>query len=168
MLDTKSIGSLEIAADDAFERWEWMAQRIGWLLLAGYAVLALLGFTGSGPLNRKAERSPDDAISVTHPRFGRMSQSMQMEMSIVPDNEGTVTVWLSRELMERARVEDVSPEPQTVAAGAGGATYTFSVEHGTQSVHCYFRYKVERPGRLAFQMGRNSRQPFTVSQFILP
>src|SRR3712207_4138009 len=57
MSETTRVGDLEVAEDLTFQRREWAAQRVGWVLLALVIAAALAGLLGRGPLSTTRRES---------------------------------------------------------------------------------------------------------------
>jgi hypothetical protein len=57
--ELKKVGDLEIGEDLKFEKWQWTVERIGWLVMVGFIVAAMLGAFGRGLFSKKNIQTAD-------------------------------------------------------------------------------------------------------------
>ena len=130
---TEQRGRLEILLDPAFQRREWVIQRIAWVLMGVILLAALLGLFGDGPLSHASARSPDGRIRVAYERFLRNHAPGEFSVFVEPgavDADGRVRVWLARDYLESVRLKEVVPAPEAVAVAPERTLWTFHVPHG--------------------------------------
>jgi len=56
---------LKGVGDPAFQRREWIVQRVGWGMLGAWVAAAVLGATGPGPCSSRELEAPDASFSVS-------------------------------------------------------------------------------------------------------
>lgn len=148
-------GDLELDQDLGFQRREWAAQRIGWVVMALVALAALLGLTGEGPFASAAVGNPGDTLHVTYDRFERLLSpaTLAAEIAGAAVAGETVEFWVDRAYLEGVEVQEVVPEPEEVRAGSDRLTYVFAVEEPGQPLtvtfdlrHTGFGWKSARAG----------------------
>ena len=64
------IGDLEVDEDLPFQRRAWVAQRIGWVLMALFVLAAAVGLLGAGPLSHARIDVPG-LMTLEYERFAR-------------------------------------------------------------------------------------------------
>jgi hypothetical protein len=113
MPQPKRVGSLEIRQDLDFQRREWRAQRIGWVVMALIALAALLGLTGNGVLARATAGSPTDPLRLEYSRFDRLQSPSTLEVEIAGDSvEGQqIELLIDRGYVQGVLIEKIVPEP---------------------------------------------------------
>ena len=138
------IGDLEINEDAGFAERGWQIQKAAWLLMLLFAVGALLGLTGSGPLSRATVAA--DQFRLTYDRFDRISTSSELTIQFDARavHGGAVRVWLNREYLNSFRVESIAPEPESVVSSADRLIYTF-------------RALENQPGEITFRLSADAR-----------
>jgi hypothetical protein len=72
-----------IEAQLGFQRRFWVAERIGWLIMVGLLLAALLGLLGAGGLLGTAERQVE-GVSVTWARFQRLGRAAPLHITLPP------------------------------------------------------------------------------------
>lgn len=112
---------------------------VGWLLMLLFALCALLGLTGSGPLARAAVTA--EGFRLEYARFGRVTASSALTIQFEPAvvQGGMVSVWLGRDYLDSFVIESIVPEPESVAGSADRLVYAF-------------RTLENQPGQITFHM----------------
>lgn len=92
----------------------YVAQRVGWILLALFLLLAIVGLFGDGPIASSSTSSSADGVTVRleYDRFARSRSPQSLRLSI--DAPGAtadrVAVTLSGDLADGIQVESTSPQ----------------------------------------------------------
>ena len=121
-------GGLEIDQDLEFQRKAWVAQRVGWVVMALFVLAAAVGLLGSGPLSRARAAVPG-VMTLEYERFARFETSTTLTVrldSAVTAGE-LVRVSLNRDFLDSAKIETVLPPPARVESAAGRLIYVFAV-----------------------------------------
>jgi len=108
-----------------FHRLEWRFQRIGWVLVALFLALALVGVFGSGPLSHASAQAATGRIE--YERFVR--DGSPTELLIIPAGgaaQGVSRVEISADYLKAFRVTRVTPEPKTVRRAGEQLVYEFA------------------------------------------
>ncbi len=116
--------------DIAYERREWVIQRIAWVVMGLVVVAALLGFLGSnGPFATATLTAPDDSFQVEYVRIDHHNAVSELEITIAPEmvEDGQVRLWFDSAFIHNLGVESVLPEPESVESGSERVTYVFAV-----------------------------------------
>ena len=168
MARTKRIGDLEIPEDLSFQFHEWIAERIGWLLLAGVLVCALLGFFGNGHFSNATVSSRDGKLTAQYQRYTRLEAPFDMNLLVAADpGMNTVRVSLSRDYVRDAKFDDIQPTPVLVSSDADWATYTFEVSE-KYPAGIRFSLQLDTFGAEELKLRRENSEPVLLKQFVFP
>lgn len=107
-----------------FQRRMWVAERIGWAVFVGLALLALTGLFGSGFLSKG--RVAGSGLSVEYERFERATRLSEFAFHFHP-GEGERTLHLNRVFQKNFEITRVQPKPVRSQAGSDGFSLTFAV-----------------------------------------
>jgi hypothetical protein len=157
--------------DVDYERREWIAQRIGWSVMALLVAAAFLGLLGSsGPLAAAKITAPDRSFTVSYVRLGRHHSPSDLRIEVSPAfvENGEVALWVSSEFIAGAGVEEVSPEPDSVELAAGGLIYHFSVADDSGPLLVSFRCRHDELWRQPGRLGLTNGSKVAFEQFIFP
>ncbi len=161
--------SLEDSQVLRYQRREWIAEWIGWLLLIGILLAALLGLLGPGPLSDVQIMTTDGRLEVKYDRFVHAESPGELRVRIQLATGGSkVVVQLDRSFTELAVLEDVSPQPERVELAHGGLKYHFAVSPQTPEASIVFRYRFNSFGRLKHTVSLSNETAVEVGQLIFP
>jgi hypothetical protein len=163
-------GPIELAVerDLPFQRRQWVAERIGWTVMAVLLLAALTGILGRGPLSKAQASHPDGLLTLEYEWLARFQAPSELRVHLRPAPAAEeVFVSIPQSYLEGISVQEIEPEPASVRLGGDHLAYRFLVEPGTQSMEVRFRVKMETVGRLA---GSVASEDVSVSfrQFIFP
>jgi hypothetical protein len=152
---------MEIDADVEFQRRSWVAQRIGWWLIALAVIAALLGSFGGGPLSRTS--AVGDGLRLQYERFSRLQRSTTVRFSL--GSEANSQIAFSRRYIDAVRIEQIIPEPSEVAAAGEWLIYRFA---GRAPLWITFIVKPEQFGALSGAALIPGGRAILFRQFIYP
>jgi hypothetical protein len=152
----------------AFQHRQWMAERIGWTVMALLLMAAMAGAFGHGPLSKAEETSPDGSLRLEYERMARFRAPAELRVRLRPlPSAGDVSLSIPVSYLDGVSIEEVRPEPAAVHLQGETMVYRFSVAPGTQNMEVLFRFKMETAGRLAGSVAvEGASLPF--SQFVFP
>ena len=161
---------LEVEEDLSFERRTWKFQRIGRICLALFLLLAFLGFTGSGPMSNASSSSEGDALQVSYERFDRTNSLSTFEVQFTPDlvSNGELEVWISSSFITSVRIEQITPEPDSVESDSDRYVYTFAVAALDRPAPISFQFRPEKPGLANAELGVVDGPEVSVRQVVFP
>lgn len=117
--------TLELDEDIAFQRKEWLGQRIGIAVLSLFVIAAFLGLTGSGGvLSHATAGERNGPIYVEYERVVRRGATTSMTLHFHSDPPGFIQFWISAPYLAGVRVDSISPLPQTVTVEKSRLVYT--------------------------------------------
>jgi hypothetical protein len=156
----KSVKTPPVEDDISLHRKGWIVQRIGWVLIFGFLIAAILGLFGEGPLSQKKLQAGN--ISIEYERFCRYEHGMEMSLASGAENISTVSI--PQEYLKSFRITEIVPEPEKQVAVADHIQYLFA---GSQnSIITFYLSPVQRKTvEGIFQVNNN---PFTIKQTIYP
>jgi hypothetical protein len=156
----KSVKKLPVEDEISLHRKGWVIQRIGWVIVFGFLIAALLGLFGEGPLSRKKIQTGN--ISVEYERFCRYEHGMEIRLQSANENISTVSI--PQAYLKAFRIGTIVPEPDRQVATEGYIQYQF--EGSQNNIISFYFNPVERKNvGGVFQV--NSR-PFIIKQTIYP
>ncbi|MFN2595808.1 MAG: hypothetical protein ABR563_01210 [Pyrinomonadaceae bacterium] len=160
-----------IGEDEGFQRHYWVAQRVGWALLALLLAASVAGLFGPGLIGRAHAADSASRLRVEYERFERKQaeSSIRIEIGAGAAQNGEARVWLSREFLDRVQIHQITPEPESVETAGGRVAYVFRVADPTQPVGVTFHFEPEFAGRLpgSAGLGDGSSQ-VNFDQFVYP
>lgn len=162
------VGDLEIAQDLRFQRRDWIAQRVGWVVMALILLAALAGLIGrGGPLARTQARSPDGGLRVEYDRFAHYEAPTRLRLSVAgaAARGEQVRLWIERAYLTRARVQQVMPEPDAVRLAGDRVIYLFDAGAGGD---VSFELRPNSFGVLAGRAGLEGGGEVAFRQFVYP
>ena len=144
--------TIEIDEDPAFQRKEWIAQRIGVGVLTLFLLAAVLGFTGiSGPFSHSETSDPSGTLRVEYERVVRRGAPSTLVLHFHGSKAGQQSFWLSAEFFKSMDVESVVPDPEAVAAA--GDRYVYTVRTTGSDAAIAVRTRSTRVGWIDVDLG---------------
>lgn len=161
MADQKTF---EIDQDLAFQRREWMVQRVGWWVLVSFVLAALAGLFGGGPLSR-ARAGTVGRFSIEYERFGRVGAT---SLVTVRDHaalgaRASSELRIARSYFDSVSIERVTPEPGQIEIGEADVVLRFETQQEGPALTVVLEIKPRRAGlhRAAFANGQGAELSFS-------
>jgi hypothetical protein len=169
MSQPKRVESLEVAEDLSYQEKEWTVERVGWILMAGLVLLALVGLFGDGPVSSAIRRS-QEGFQISYERFDRQMKSSQISLQLPAEavQEGQIKFWIDRQYLEGVQIEDISPEPESVEVSGERLVYTVQVTDVGQPVTVKLDVRLQKSGLVEGKAGLEGGDPVSFSQFVFP
>jgi hypothetical protein len=154
----------------AYQRREWRVERVGWLVIAGLILAAMLGLLGDGPLSSTSADSPDGSIHLEFQRFGRVTatQAVRLRFRPVADADRRYRVWISGPYRDANRVREISPTPERVEDDRGRVVYVFRALETERSTEVTFYVQPRAAGLCPGRIGLIGGDSVAFRQFIYP
>lgn len=133
-MPSRIAGSLQVAEDIAFQRRQWVAERIGWFLMLAVVILALAGVTGTGLASGTTAQS--GSAELEYERFARQGASSELSLSIptAAITDGSVAVTIDGGYLDGVEIESIVPEPQEQVAVEAGLELVFGASGEADAV----------------------------------
>ncbi|HEX7012262.1 MAG TPA: hypothetical protein VF161_05940 [Steroidobacteraceae bacterium] len=151
-----------------FHRREWRVQRLGWIGIWAFMLLAVLGlFGGSGPLNN-GRAVTDGVASVEYERYTRQGTKTTLNVTLHPETPlaGTARIALNRAYFEAFRLYDTIPAPKAVRLHPDQMVFEFSASGDEHEVT--FVLEPEELGWHNLTVAVDEAKPLTIRQFTYP
>lgn len=167
----KTESTLQLEEDIAFERREWRAQRIGWVLMAFVIAAALAGAFGNGYLSHARARGSDSNLVVSYDRIVRYGAPTVLEFQLTaPTAAKELQLWIARPYLDGLEIQSVLPEPTNVTSAPGSVIYSFGYSGAatTQPHKVRFLVQPTKRGARRGKAGVPGYDSVAFAQFVLP
>lgn len=159
---------LQVHEDLRFQARDWVAQRVGWGLLAALLLAGLLGLLGSGPLSH-VTRSDGHGLTVEYERLVRHSAPTTMTLAIAPgvlaSDQARIT--MGRDYLVAHDLQRIVPEPDRTLVADEAVTFVFNVRPRA-GMKVRLRIEPDAVGNHGTTVRLDDGPPVTVTQFTLP
>lgn len=155
-----AIGSAELVA---FERRSWMAERIGWAIVALCLIAGGAGLFGDGPLARRTATAP--GLELRYDAFVRTGAPVSLKV-VVAARGGTARAAIATSYLDSVRLEHVTPMPRSVAASRRWTVFEFAAAGAGAAVPVTFDLEPERPGILTGEIRSGNGAPLAFRQVV--
>jgi hypothetical protein len=164
------VGDLEIDQDLDFQGRMYVIERIGWVAILLLLILALLGLAGNGPLSQADVGAADSPLHIRYDRIARAQAPAQVQFSVQPGmaREGVLHLWLDRDYLERAHIQQVVPQPSRLSSGQDRLIYQFDVDESGTPSKITFYLEPDQVGLLGARAGLVDGPTLEFRQLILP
>lgn len=134
---------LQVEQHDDFQRREWTAERVGWVLMALLVLAASAGLLGGpGPFSWTTATGADGALEVEYQRFGHVEADDVVSITVAPEavTNDSVEVELADRWVQAVDISAITPEPKEQLSTPYGLRLTFATEPGARlSVQVAYR-----------------------------
>jgi hypothetical protein len=163
------IGDLEIDQDLKIQKRMWRIQRGGWIFLATVVLAAFFGFISPGLFSQVRTTDPSGLLTIQFDRYihHQAPTLIKIEASPKAVREGRIGLWLSKELYEDVKVENVEPEPASVDLAMDRHYYNFTSRESTGPLVMTLRLEPDHPGWIKGKIGIDDTS-VEVNQFVYP
>lgn len=161
---------LELEQDDAFQRRDWLAQRIAWIMYAVILLAAIAGVFGSGPLSWQTVSDREQRISLHFQRVHRREAPQTLTIRARPSDpkSKSLRVWLDKEYVRDLHIEGITPEPESSELRDDRVVLTFNLAPGQNEVMLKVDCRARDFGRLHGRAGLDEGPTLHFTQFIFP
>jgi hypothetical protein len=160
---------IQLDTDMRFQRREWGVQRVGWVVMVGILVLAVLGFLGGpGLMSATHWGEQGSGIRVEGRRVERHHRPTELDVRIAEKaiKEGRVELWVDSEFLEKMQVERIVPEPVEMRREGTRAVMVLALKGSDPLVR--FHMEPEGVGKAFGRMGIVGGDEVEVRQWVLP
>ncbi len=153
----------------AFQRKQFVAERIGWIAMGAALLWALVGGFGEGLISHKRSSNPGETCSIAYERFGRRDAPMQLRVTFSPLPPGdNVTLHFNRAFLDSVKLQRVTPDYQAMIGDREGASLVFEAMPADEDHQITIEYKPEGIGPLPIEVKPSHSAAMTIHQFIYP
>jgi hypothetical protein len=160
---------LELEEDIRFEKKNWIAERIAWVILLLVTLAALAGLLGRGGLSRQKAVSEPGGLEVKYERFLRYHTGDKLELKISRKTaDSTYQLLIGKEFLEKVRIEQFAPQPVAEAVTQNGIAYTFKTAPQQFEFVLAVFIKPDGWGNMQTNLADSEGRSVRFSQFIYP
>ena len=134
----KAAKTLPIDEDLPLHKAGWIIQRIGWILMFAFVVLAALGLFGEGPLSQR--RLQIGPVTLKYDRFGRYEHGTLLRFESAGETIRTISI--PEEYLKTFQVTTIVPQPVKQLASGGDVEFQFEGPQNT--VVSFYMMPVQR------------------------
>lgn len=156
----------DIGEDLAFQRRNWRAQRVGWVLLGLLIAAGLAGLLGPGPLSDVSARD-GERLEVEYERFVRHGSPSDIRVTIPRPGTKLVRVAVSRDYLDAVWLMEILPTPMRVQAADSDVVYTFE-RLGSGPLEATFGIRPKALGTHEARIALDDGSRVSVRQFTYP
>ena len=166
---TRTIG-LDDPQQQKLHRREWVAERIGWALIAGAVGAALVGLLGPGWLSHCETSSAGGRLSAEYYAAIRYEAPAELRLRFEspPADADELHLTISRSFGDAVTTEGISPTPIAVEMSDENLIYVFRLDDVGKGGRVVLRFKPNRYGWLTYSVSQPSDPAIEISQFVLP
>ena len=165
-----SVQAVPIENDPRFQKRQWLAERIGWAVMAGIIIGAVAGlFGGGGPLARATAATADGTVRVEYARFARHHAPTSLDVTFASaPAAGEVRIRVSKEFLDAMEVRSILPHPITSALAE--RQYVFVFERPAPAGEARVRMELESAkfGTTSGWIAVNDGAPIVFRQLVYP
>lgn len=166
--DSPARRGLQINEDFRFQTRDWLAQRIGWCLLAALLLAGVLGLLGSGPLSH-VTRADGRGLTVEYERFVRHGAPTTMTLAIAPgvlaSDQARIT--MAREYLVAHDLQRVVPAPEHTFVADDAVTFVFNARPRA-AMKVRLLIEPDALGRHGTTLRLGDGPPVVIDQFTYP
>jgi hypothetical protein len=109
----------------AFQRADWRAERIGWIVVWLIVLAALSGLLAYGPLSAATATDASHRLTVSYQRFQRVTVTTNFTFHVAA-GEGPIVLRLGPHFTTDFELDSLQPMPTASTQGPDGLTLTFA------------------------------------------
>jgi hypothetical protein len=117
---------LQLDEDLDFQRREWRASKILWIVVLAIMTATALGVFGSGALSSGERRTPDGALAIEYQRFTRFGASSRLSVSLATTPGSPVELSLSSAYLDAMSIVAIVPQPIAQEPADGGVRFRWT------------------------------------------
>ena len=142
-----------IQEDMQFQRRTWLAERIGWIVMAALLVAGLAGIFFHGPLSRTIARNADESVAIDYERFAHKTALTHFVIRTSAPLPDHVLVRLGPSFANMHDIDSIEPRPVRSSGGDLGV---------------YVAARPKRFGLMSLQVEVEGRGALNIAQLVYP
>jgi hypothetical protein len=158
---------LPLEKDFPFQQRAWIAERVGWTLMAAFLLAATIGAFGRGPLSNAQAESPDGSLALDYERLVRFQSPTELRIRIPQAPSREIELSIPQTYVDSVSITEIRPKPASVRLRGEDVVYRFLVDRGSQSTEVFFRIQMETMGRLSGSVAAGNAS-LHFRQFVFP
>jgi hypothetical protein len=160
----------QVDQDIAFQRRDWIFERIGWGALFLVVAAAAAGYLGRGRASERVAETADRSARVEYGRFERHGAPARLIVTVQrPQPRDTlVSIWIDDPFLDGVRMTQVTPEPVSQRSDARRTTFAFALSGGADRARVVFHFTPDALWAREAQVGVLGGAELRLNQFIFP
>ena len=161
---------LDDSKHQRIQHWEWIAERVGWVLIASILVAGGLGLIGPGIFSHRQAMSSDGRLRIEYHRIQRNEAPCELliQFERPSADQDAIRLAISRAFTDATTIESLVPEPDAVEMQADRLVYTFLISGPARDGKVVLRYQNHRIGSLRYDMALDAGANLSLSHFVCP
>jgi hypothetical protein len=141
---------LELDVDNEFKRWEWRAERVGWLAWILVVCAGMFGLLGDGPMSDAQVASAQASLRVNYQRYVHRHAPERLDFTVRPKSAeaSTVALTLPYDFIDKVNVSRIEPVPVRSVADGSDIRFEFAHLPGTGDVKVAFHLEYDAVGKV--------------------
>jgi hypothetical protein len=165
----KPTAQLDLDIDIQFQKTEWRAQRLGWMVWSLIVVAACLGVLGPGWLSDREISAADGSVTVGYERFLHYHNPSKLTITCdARSDSDSFRIRVERSLLDRLQILRIDPEPEHYQATGNAILYEFQRDSQADAVKVVFHVEYEKYGSVSGDIALAGGAPVTLRQFVYP
>lgn len=164
MPQNRKSSPIQIEEDMAFTRSSWRVERIGWVIFGIVTLAAVLGFTGSGPLNQKVVAK--EQILVQYKPFARQLAPTSFDLVVKSDMQQEVLI--ERNFLSNYQIDTITPEPEKVTIDGEYLRYQFNIDKPSGKKSITFHLTPQKVGYFTGRIQQINEEVVQINQLVYP
>jgi hypothetical protein len=162
--------TLQVGEDMAFQRRDWVAERIGWAAMALVVAAALLGAFGVGPLSWTTKIDASGVMQVEYDWIQRQTApaTIKLEVDLAAAAGGGIELEVDQGFLEAFSIHSMRPEPAESVATSQGLRLRFGAEPGGGRARLYIEVSPKVIGLRRTRLGLAGHEPVELAVFVHP
>jgi hypothetical protein len=162
---------IELDQQPTFQRIEWFAQRVGWLILGAIIVAGVLGFLGDGPFSSTTASSSDGRLAVSYDQYLHRHAPSRIDIDVTSlPGASELILFLSDEFLAAVEIHQITPEAteEFGAEGFTGFRFRLQPEATRTSISIHFEPQESGPLQCAVRTDLSGAGAAEARQFVYP
>ncbi|MFL5084929.1 MAG: hypothetical protein ACJ8FP_08930 [Xanthobacteraceae bacterium] len=156
-----------IQEDMQFQRRTWLAERIGWIVMAALLVAGLAGIFFHGPLSRTIAKNADESVAIDYERFAHKTALTHFVIRTSAPLPDHVLVRLGPSFANMHDIDSIEPRPVRSSGGSYGLEFLFA-RSSAGDLGVYVAARPKRFGLMSLHVEVEGRGALNIAQLVYP
>lgn len=163
----KRIEGLDIDEDISHQKKMWKIERVSWIIMALFLVMAMAGFLGTGYFSKRMQNIGENS-KIEYYFFQRYSSVSELNFYIkAGSGYNPISIALSQEYLKDAEIKRIEPEPASTEIIDDFYKYNFN-NSAANDLHIFFYLEPKGLGVQTLSIIINDKNRTEIKQFVYP